>query len=102
MKCLQKQPSARYASAQALANDLKRFRAAAQKNPAPAAPAAPPKSAAPASVRASLPALVLVGEGNKKVRLVSASTVIGRAPECDLVLKSTEVSQRHCRVVISR
>jgi len=31
MKCLQKQPSARYASAQALANDLKRFRAGGRR-----------------------------------------------------------------------
>jgi serine/threonine protein kinase len=89
MKCLEKEPARRYRTAHALAEDLKRFRATLLAN------------VAPQSARGSLPTLLLIAdEGGKQFRLFNASTVIGRAAECDLVLKLPDVSKRHCRVLI--
>jgi serine/threonine protein kinase len=89
MKCLEKKPADRYPTAQALADDLKRVRAALSA----------PTSGA--SLRGSLPSVVLVAPGGKQVRLFSPTTVVGRAPECDLVIKAADVSKRHCRIVLT-
>jgi hypothetical protein len=35
----------------------------------------------------------------KEIPLISSPTVIGRAPKCDIVLRASKVSQRHCRIV---
>ncbi len=89
MKCLEKAPARRYASAQALADELKRLRG----NLANTAPIT--------TVASGLPSLVLINEGGKQVRLSSPTTVIGRAPECDMVIKASDVSKRHCRILLS-
>jgi pSer/pThr/pTyr-binding forkhead associated (FHA) protein len=56
----------------------------------PPVPAAPP---GPSSV-------LIYGQGNKKPRSVkvAASMVMGRAPECELMLDDTYVSQQHARL----
>jgi serine/threonine protein kinase len=93
MKALAKDPAARYPTAQAFADELKRLRAArssAQLHKPPSSGAVPVASTT----------LVLVGQGGKQVRLSLPSTVIGRGTECDLVLKSSDVSKRHCRILL--
>jgi serine/threonine-protein kinase len=87
MRCLQKRPDARYGSAQALAKDLERLRAALRKAPASSG-----------TLPAAAPVLLLVGAGDKKARLSNASTTVGRALDCDLVVKSLAVSKHHCRI----
>ena len=89
MKCLEKKIANRYPTAQALANDLKRLRATLAAKPASVPP------------RVSLPSVVLVAPGGKQVRLSSQTTVVGRAAECDLVIKAADVSKRHCRIVLA-
>src|SRR5262249_26186913 len=82
-------PAARYPTAQAFADALRRARSA---------PAQKPGSSG--SMPVALPTLVLVGRGGKQVRLGAPCTVVGRSPECDLVLKSSDVSKRHCRILL--
>jgi serine/threonine protein kinase len=90
MRCMEKEPGNRYPSAHALAEALKRFRATLQ--------AKPPSGAA---IRVAPPVVVLIAEGGKQKRL-TATTVIGRASECDLVIHSREVSKRHCRILLGQ
>jgi serine/threonine protein kinase len=87
MKCLRKDPSRRYPSARALLADLKRIRGNRQGGAS--------------SIKVTLPKLMLIGPEGQQVRLFQATTVVGRAPECDLVLKSSEVSKRHCCIQLS-
>jgi pSer/pThr/pTyr-binding forkhead associated (FHA) protein len=88
MKCLGKQPADRYPSALALAEELRRYRAS------PMAPA--PESTA---ARKVLPSVVLVElTTGKRFRLRGETVVIGRAAECQFVVKAADVSKRHCRL----
>jgi serine/threonine protein kinase len=90
MKCLEKDISRRYQSAKALADDLKRFKSTLTG-----------RVATTASLRAAVPTVLLTSKSGKQVRLFQASTIIGRAQECDLVLRSADVSKKHCRILIA-
>jgi len=83
-KCLQKSTGARFPSAQALAEELRRI----APTLAPALNATPLKSAwlTPAS-------------GGEPIALDKSVTTIGRARDCDIRLTEPEVSRRHCRIV---
>jgi serine/threonine-protein kinase len=80
-KCLNKRPEERYASARELAETLRRF----------VQPVAPPGLA--------LPVCLLSIPAGERIVLAKETTVIGRADECDLVLRRPDVSRRHCRIV---
>jgi pSer/pThr/pTyr-binding forkhead associated (FHA) protein len=41
-----------------------------------------------------------VQESGKKVRLHKPITLIGRAPECTLLLRASDVSKLHCQILI--
>jgi pSer/pThr/pTyr-binding forkhead associated (FHA) protein len=85
MKCLNKQPEQRYATANALAEALRRFRDAPPSSPKPAA----------------LPAVTLVMPANQhEVHLTRPINLIGRAEGCTLILRASDVSKRHCRVLL--
>ncbi len=46
--------------------------------------------------------VVAVGEPKgKEINLSKSSTVIGRKPECDVVIASPKVSREHCRIDIT-
>jgi eukaryotic-like serine/threonine-protein kinase len=86
MKCLEKPPERRYPTALALAEALRALQA-----PGPAVAAAGPEAA---------PCLVDLASG-KRFALARGATLLGRAAECDLVVKAPEVSRRHCRIVLT-
>src|SRR5262249_41057489 len=88
-RSMEKDIARRYPTARALPDALRRFRASRQA-----------KASSPA-VRIAQVTLVLVAQGGKQARLTQPSTVIGRAPECDLVIKASEVSKRHCRIQLA-
>jgi serine/threonine-protein kinase len=89
MKCLEKQIPSRYQSAKALADELKRFKSTlTSKVPT-------------VSLRGAVPTVLLTSKSGKQVRLFQHSTIIGRAQECDFVLRSADVSKKHCRIIIA-
>jgi serine/threonine protein kinase len=90
MKCLSKRPADRYASAQAVAEELRRVRTRLAR----------PKPGR-STMRAALPSAVLVAlPTGKEFRIFPGTTVIGRSSECDVILRAAEVSKRHCRIII--
>jgi serine/threonine protein kinase len=83
MKCLSKPTADRYSSAQGLAQALKRFRQRA------------------VSGKPALPRVTLVAQTTRKeVRLAKAKSVIGRGAGCDVIIRSANVSKRHCQILI--
>jgi serine/threonine protein kinase len=76
-------PYDRYSSAQGLAQALKRFRQRA------------------VSGKPALPRVTLVAQTTRKeVRLAKAKSVIGRGAGCDVIIRSANVSKRHCQILI--
>src|SRR5206468_1039671 len=71
-----------------LAKELRRFRAGH--------PASKQRGAADA-----VPPLLILIERltGKKLSVREPVTIIGRAPDCDLVVKANDVSKRHCQIL---
>jgi serine/threonine protein kinase len=87
MKCLNKNPTDRYADANVLARELRGFRSS--------------QPASGSGVRATVPPVVLVCQKTgKTIPLSGISSIIGRASDCEVVVKSPEVSKRHCRILV--
>jgi serine/threonine protein kinase len=87
MKCLNKRPEDRYPDAVALARELRGYRAA--------------EHGSASGIHAPLAALFLIPRRvGQPIPLTGSTTVIGRSGDCQVVLKSAEVSKRHCRIRI--
>jgi serine/threonine protein kinase len=92
MTCLNKDPAGRYARVSLLTEELRRFRATLAG-----------KSLSSFSMGATLPAVVLtIPKTGKRIRLFRSTTVIGRAEDCDISVRSAEVSKHHCRILLKR
>jgi serine/threonine protein kinase len=89
MKCLNKNPAHRFPSAKALADELRRIRHEVRQ-----------KSSS-LSLRKTLPSVLLIAyKTGKRVRLFNETNVIGRATECDIVIRASDVSKRHCQIIL--
>jgi len=89
MKCLNKDPVDRFLSAKALADELSQFRKDAKHK------------GSSMSLRKTLPSVLLISEKTgKRVRLFNETNVIGRASECDIVIRASDVSKRHCQIIL--
>ncbi len=89
MKCLRKLPEDRYASADVVLGRLRRVYAALPKKPV----------AKPKRDRQPLATLVSQDTGDP-IRLTNPATLIGRSSECDIILRASDVSKRHCRILL--
>jgi serine/threonine protein kinase len=98
MKCLSKMPADRYPSAQALVDDLRRFRSGLPLKKAEDTIAARKPGV---TMRATAPTVRLVAvRTGKRIRLTSQRVVVGRSSECTLVLRASDISKRHCLILI--
>jgi serine/threonine protein kinase len=89
MKCLSKDPAGRFTNAQVLADELSHFRNQLKQ-----------KSSS-LSYRQTLPAVILIAEKTgKRVRLYNELNVIGRSSECDVVIRASDISKRHCQIIL--
>jgi serine/threonine protein kinase len=90
LKCLAKQPADRFASAAELVEALRRWRRPAiTKNVAAALPQL-------------LQVILTVQDSGQEFRLRKPINLIGRAPDCKLVLRASDVSKHHCQILIDR
>jgi serine/threonine protein kinase len=84
--CLQKKPDDRHKSAQTLANRLRDFLADPYKK---------------SEEKPLLPRVVLRSRSaEKQIRLTKAVSIVGRTSECDVVLRASDISKQHCRIII--
>jgi eukaryotic-like serine/threonine-protein kinase len=99
MRCLSKEPEDRYATAQLLADDLRRFLA----DPTGRQSASTiERRSAGSTMTAALPPVLLVAEASgKEIRLTKDEIIVGRTSQCDLIIRASDVSKRHCRILIS-
>src|SRR5262249_56970235 len=67
---------------------LRRFRGAAVKKKMPAV------------LPRLLQVILTVQDTGKKVRLHKPITLVGRAPECTLLVRASDVSKHHCQILI--
>jgi serine/threonine protein kinase len=95
MKCLSKRPADRYATAQALVRDLRRFMATLKR--AGLTRLGGKKRAG----RSTLPLarLVAVATG-KEIRVLHDRTVLGRSSTCDIIVRAADVSKQHCQILV--
>jgi serine/threonine protein kinase len=101
IKCLSKKPADRYPSAQALVEVLRRFRAGPPRKKGVESvkmsqePAAPTLEEEPGGL---LTAVLVVQATGQEIHLHKPFTLVGRAPECGIVLRASDVSKHHCYI----
>jgi len=89
MKCLAKRPADRFPSAGALVDELRRFRTVEKTT-----------RKAPAASPSLLHVVLKVETTGKNVRLRKPITLVGRAPECTLLVRASDVSKHHCQILL--
>jgi serine/threonine-protein kinase len=87
MKCLDKNPPDRFADAGTLVRELRSFRCQ-------------PRESIPRSHVAVPPVAILSAQTGRAFPLKRGVNVVGRAADCEVVLKSLDVSKRHCQILV--
>ena len=98
MKCLNKKPADRFTSAADLANALRRFRVSKDQGP----PESTLEMKRPTTTVDAAPgvSLTLVAQATgKKLRILN-SAIVGRSSDCDVVVRASDVSKRHCQILL--
>jgi serine/threonine-protein kinase len=99
MKCLSKHAADRYATAAALADELQA--ALAQPRSRRGEDTIKRRGAPPPTMAARLPSLILVSvKTGKRLRITQTEAIVGRASDCDVVLRANDISKRHCRLLL--
>jgi serine/threonine protein kinase len=94
MKCLNKRPDDRYPTADALARELRNFLASPTAT-------SPPGSVPEPEVPNSLMVVLVSKTTGERILLARPTSLIGRGSECDVVIKKSDISKRHCRILIN-
>jgi serine/threonine protein kinase len=94
MKCLNKRPDNRYAGADVLARELKAFLSS------PADSAVSPAESTRSAVMLGPAVLLKSEQTGEQIQLTRTVNVIGRGSDCDVVIKKSDVSKRHCRILL--
>jgi serine/threonine protein kinase len=89
MKCLRKEPERRYASAHMVAKRLRQVYASLSRQPSSSSGKNPLPSA-----------VLLASETGNEVRLFLGTSLIGRASDCDIIIRAADVSKHHCHVIL--
>jgi serine/threonine-protein kinase len=99
MKCLNKKPDDRFATARDFANELRRFRAGKHR---PAAEETMERRKGTATMQAppSFSYTLISRDTGKKIRIFRAASLLGRSSDCDIVVRAADVSKQHCRILI--
>jgi pSer/pThr/pTyr-binding forkhead associated (FHA) protein len=90
MKALAKRPADRYPTARALAEDLRLLRAGNL----------PVKQESGTDWSAVPTVYLILKSTGKQIRLSALATLVGRSSECDLIVRSSAVSKRHCQILL--
>jgi serine/threonine protein kinase len=90
-RCLKKQPGERFRTAHDLAVSLQHF-ADGYKHAVP--------GHGPPANRVDAPLSLVALKTGKVIAVSRSDAVVGRSPECDVILDGPEVSRRHCRISI--
>jgi serine/threonine protein kinase len=98
MKCLAKKPADRVASAHLLGRELRRQHSVLTGKKGASTVVRQPSGS---TMRSSRPAVRLEALATgKQINITHAVTVLGRSSECDVVLRASDVSKRHCQIII--
>jgi predicted Ser/Thr protein kinase len=96
MRCLNKMPADRFASAKELAEALREFRATGG---IPKGAVTLPRAKAARTIPSEVPVVYLVPSGSRKViEVLAGCATVGRAVNCDIIIRAGDVSKQHCQI----
>jgi serine/threonine protein kinase len=98
-KCMRKQPAKRFESAEKLALALRRFRAGVRQ---PNRGTGVRRKASRTAVREGPCVVLTAAATGEKLRASANVTTVGRHSECGIVLLASDVSKKHCQIVIGQ
>jgi serine/threonine protein kinase len=100
MKCLNKRPVDRFPTAKALAEDLRHFHVQRVRRKSERTME---RKLTGSTMRAHAPTVhLLPHETEHRIRLRPGVSIMGRASDCEVVVRAGDVSKQHCRLHVHR